>query len=594
MFAGRHHRFFVVAGCFLIALYFYTSRISTGNFNLWTGKVLGTPFRWKDIPLKYPPEQLTSLPAGPPHDLPRVQFQFGKESEKDRELRETRQDAVKQAFLRSWKSYKSHAWRADELMPLSGKAKHNYGGWGASLVDNLDTLWIMGLKDEYREAVDAALEIRFDKTATQEINVFETTIRYLGGFLAAFDLSGDTRLLDKAVELGDMLLVAFDTPNNLPITRWRIQEARNHYHQEAHETVLIAEIGSLSMEFTRLSQRTGDSRYFSAIDRVTRIFAAQQNATKLPGLWPVVVNAKRANFTEHNTFTLGGMADSAFEYLPKMHALLGGTDPVYADMYRTFSATALKHNIVRPMLPDESDVLVSVDIVVKDDGIFIDEQAQHLVCFAGGMFALAGKLLSLPEHVEVGRKLTDGCVWTYHAMPMGIMPEIFSLATCPRKAECKWDETRWKKEVIKRRRTDHTVEEADALISSDRLPKAFTSIRDRRYLLRPEAIESVFVLYRVTGDKRYLDQAWTMFESILQASWTDLANGMVSDVSVPKEQARVGDVMESFWMAETLKYFYLIFSEPDLLNLDDFVFNTEAHAFRRPTGQAVKTSGGER
>jgi len=40
--------------------------------------------------------------------------------------------------------------------------------------------------------------------------------------------------------------------------------------------------------------------------------------------------------------------------------------------------------------------------------------------------------------------------------------------------------------------------------------------------------------------------------------------------------------MESFWMAETLKYFYLIFSEPELVSLDDFVFNTEAHPLRTP------------
>ncbi|KAG8627645.1 hypothetical protein KVT40_005128 [Elsinoe batatas] len=585
MFAGRHHRFFVIAACFLVTLYFYGTKISTGNFNFFTGKVLGSQgFRWKDLPLKYPPARLTPLPAGPPQSLPKVQYQFGKESDSDRESRLSRQDAVKEAFLRSWKSYKSHAWLADELMPVSGNAKHNYGGWGASLVDNLDTLWIMGLRDEYNDAVEAALQIRWDKTVTQELNVFETTIRYLGGFLAAFDLSQDNRLLEKAVELGDMLLIAFDTPNNLPITRWRLHDARRRYDQEAHETVIVAEIGSLSMEFTRLSQRTGDNRYFSAIDRVTRVFAEQQNSTMLPGVWPVIVNARKTNFTEQNTFTLGGMADSVFEYLPKMHALLGGTDPVYADMYRTFSATALKHNIVRPMLPDEKDVLLSIDIVVRESGIYVHEQGQHLVCFAGGMFALAGKLLSLPEHVQVGKKLTDGCVWTYRAMPVGIMPEIFSMATCPRTDSCPWNETRWKSEVIRQRAADQSVEDADRFILADRLPKGFTGIRDRRYLLRPEAIESVFILYRITGDKSYLDTAWGMFENILKASWTNLANGVVNDVSVAKEDVTVGDVMESFWMAETLKYFYLIFSEPDLLSLDEYVFNTEAHAFRRPTG----------
>jgi len=42
------------------------------------------------------------------------------------------------------------------------------------------------------------------------------------------------------------------------------------------------------------------------------------------------------------------------------------------------------------------------------------------------------------------------------------------------------------------------------------------------------------------------------------------------------------DEMESFWLAETLKYFYLLFSTPDVISLDDWVLNTEAHPFRRP------------
>ena len=125
-----------------------------------------------------------------------------------------------------------------------------------TLVDNLDTLWIMGMKGEFEAAVAAAVEIDLGKVTTDQVNVFETTIRHLGGLLAAYDLSGDRRLLNKATEFGDMLLVAFDTPNRMPVCRWRPQNAFKG-QQEADSTVLVAEIGSLSMEFTRLSQLTG-------------------------------------------------------------------------------------------------------------------------------------------------------------------------------------------------------------------------------------------------------------------------------------------------------------------------------------------------
>jgi mannosyl-oligosaccharide alpha-1,2-mannosidase len=105
---------------------------------------------------------------------------------------------------------------------ISGQSKETFGGWGASLVDALDTLWIMGMEKEFAVAVEALHKIDFTRASRDMINVFETTIRYLGGMLSAYDLSGGKYpiLLAKATELGDMLYAAFDTPNRMPVTRW--------------------------------------------------------------------------------------------------------------------------------------------------------------------------------------------------------------------------------------------------------------------------------------------------------------------------------------------------------------------------------------
>ena len=73
-----------------------------------------------------------------------------------------------------------------------------------------------------------------------------------------------------------------------------------------------------------------------------------------------------------------------------------------------------------------------------------------------------------------------------------------------------------------------------------------------------------------------------MFQAIQKASKTELANSALGDVTVAtKYKPHQTDSMESFWMGETLKYFYLTFSEPGLINLDEYVFNTEAHPFKR-------------
>lgn len=83
------------------------------------------------------------------------------------------------------------------------------------MVDTLDTLWMMGLKDEFHEAAAAAVTIDWETKETA-VNMFETTIRHIGGLLSAYDLSQEPALLHKAIELGNMLYAGFDTPNRMP------------------------------------------------------------------------------------------------------------------------------------------------------------------------------------------------------------------------------------------------------------------------------------------------------------------------------------------------------------------------------------------
>jgi mannosyl-oligosaccharide alpha-1,2-mannosidase len=148
------------------------------------------------------------------------------ETEHTKEQRLQRQAAVKDAFIHSWDGYRKHAWLHDEVMPVSGGFKNSLGNRGATLIDSLDTLLIMGLDEDFRKALKAVKKIDFSTSAEPILNVFETNIRYLGGLLSTYDLSEKKHriLLDKAVQLGDMLYGAFDTPNRLPVTRWDWQK----------------------------------------------------------------------------------------------------------------------------------------------------------------------------------------------------------------------------------------------------------------------------------------------------------------------------------------------------------------------------------
>jgi mannosidase alpha-like ER degradation enhancer 2 len=102
-------------------------------------------------------------------------------------------------------------------------------------------------------------------------------------------------------------------------------------------------------------------------------------------------------------------------------------------------------------------------------------------------------------------------------------------------------------------------------------------IIEKGYALRPEIIESAYYLYRFTKDPRYLDMGQTFLNGIVKYCRTDAAYAALSDV----ETKAKADRMESFFLAETLKYLYLLFAKSDTLDLTKVVFNTEAHPVTR-------------
>jgi len=331
----RYVLYFALAVCILITLNYYRSDFwspslhhahfpsSGGNSkpqHLGAGSA-DKNFQWRTVTTNYPVKSFTPLPTDKPLNLPKVQHDFPVENQEQSKKRRERQAAVRKSFERAWKAYSQHAWMQDELAPLSGGTKNGFGGWAASLVDNLDNLWIMGFKDEFEHALHASMAIDLGSATIDSVNVFETTIRHLGGFLSCYDLSGDERCLHKATEFGEMLYKAFDTPNRMPITRWSLSSATK-VKQEADKVVLLAELGSFTMEFTRLSVLTGDPKWYDAVDRITRLLAAQQSKTHLPGMWPVVVDARAPDLTDDTWFTLGAMADSVYEVSEPFEAKL--------------------------------------------------------------------------------------------------------------------------------------------------------------------------------------------------------------------------------------------------------------------------------
>ena len=180
------------------------------------------PIHWKKQIEHFPVPSgsIIQLPTGKPKAIPKIQYDFPDESATERVDREKKLERIKKMFLFSWSGYRKNAWMHDELSPVSGNFRDPFCGWAATLVDSLDTLWMMDLKTEFEDAVKAVASIDFTTSIRNDIPLFETVIRYLGGLIAAYDLGGSKYriLLDKAVELAEVLIGAFDTPNRMPMT----------------------------------------------------------------------------------------------------------------------------------------------------------------------------------------------------------------------------------------------------------------------------------------------------------------------------------------------------------------------------------------
>ncbi|XP_052412262.1 endoplasmic reticulum mannosyl-oligosaccharide 1,2-alpha-mannosidase-like [Carassius gibelio] len=444
---------------------------------------------------------------------------------------ESRLEAVREAFRHAWKGYKDFAWGHDELKPIS----KSYGEWfglGLTLIDALDTMWILGLKEEFAEAREwVARELSFDKNV--DVNLFESTIRILGGLLSTYHLTGDSLFLEKAKDIGSRLMPAFNTASKIPYSDVNIGKGTAHPPQWTSDST-VAEVTSIQLEFRELSRLTGDPKYKLAVMEVMK--QVHKLDGKQDGLVPMFINTNNGLFTHQGIYTLGARADSYYEYLLKQWIQGGKTENELLDDY-LLAVEGVKKNLLKKSTPS------GLTFVGELSHGYFSPKMDHLVCFLPGTLAL-GTHFGLPaDHMELAKQLMETCYQMYAQMETGLSPEIahFNMH-------------------------EGSTQDVDVKIA------------DRHNLLRPETVESLFYMYRITKDKKYQQWGWEILQNFNKH--TRVPTGGYTSINNVRDPANPNprDKMESFFLGETLKYFYLLFSnDPNLISLDKYIFNTEAH-----------------
>ncbi|KAG9295468.1 hypothetical protein G9A89_013497 [Geosiphon pyriformis] len=459
---------------------------------------------------------------------------------------------VKAAFIYSFNGYRKHAWGFDEVQPVTGGVRNSRNGWAATIVDSLDTMLLMNLTTEYQLSRHLVATIDFKKTFSL-VNVFETTIRYIGGLIAAYELTNDNLFLDKAIELGRELIVGFDTPTGIPLQYVDFKKRRAVNSRFPGSSSALAEIGSIQLEFRRLTELSGDPIYLEKAQKIIDILQSQD--VELSGLYSVYIDPKNGKFTT-SWITWGGLGDSMYEYLLKQYIMVEGKIDQYRDMW------LLAVNSTKKYLITTGNGFPNMTYLVQWWQGKPYYEMSHLGCFAGGNFLLGGKFLKDDSLIDLGLRLTDTCYQSYHGTETGIGPEEFALIAP--------DGTKSRRMNRKQRNMYFS--------------KGFY-VTEGHYYLRPEVIESIFYAYRITGDPKYREWGWNIFRAIDYYCKTPLGYSGIRDVTNPG--SGWDNIAESFWYGETLKYLYLLFKEEELLPLDKWVLNTEAHPFRIGGGRVV-------
>lgn len=317
---------------------------------------------------------------------------------------------------------------------------------------------------------------------------------------------------------------AFDTPTGIP---YGVLDTANQT-PELKDWNSLAGTGSLVLEWTRLSDITGDDKYARMTDKAQSYLMNPQPSSMepFPGLLGNRIDINTGELRNSNG-GWGGSADSFYEYLLKMYVY----DPKRFELYRDRWILAADSTI--SFLTSHPPLRPNLTFVAEFSGSRRTMKSEHLSCFSGGNFILGGLVLDSERYLEYGLRLVDGCRYLYATTTTGIGPEGFG-----------WD--------------DHPPAAKEKFYQEHGIYSAKDS-----YTLRPEVLESYYYAFIATGDPKYREWSWEATSAILNVTRTGSGYGAIKSV----HQANGGgfiDSQMSFFFAEVLKYAFLIHSPVSL------------------------------
>lgn len=457
-------------------------------------------------------------------------------------LKQQMKNSAKEMFDFGYDNYMKYAFPEDELNPIDclgrGPDVLNpsninindvLGNYSLTLIDALDTLAVMGNASEFQRAVKLVMDtVSFDKDST--VQVFEATIRIMGSLLSAHMILTDSKqpfgemvledyddeLLHLAHDLAVRLLPAFEnTKTGIPYPRVNLKKG---VPPDSLNETCTAGAGSLLVEFGILSRLLGDSTFeWTARQAVKALWNLRSNET---GLLGNVVNIQTGEWVGKQS-GLGAGMDSFYEYLLKSYILFGEREDLemFNAAYQSIQNYLRRGREFCNEGHGDPPLYVNVNML---DGHMMNTWIDSLQAFFPGLQVLMGD-------VEDAICL--------HAFYYAI----------------------WKKFGALPERYNWQLKAPDVLF----------------YPLRPELMESTYLLYQATKNPFYLHVGMDILESLEKHTKVRCGYATLHHVVEKTKEDR----MESFFLSETCKYLYLLFDEDNPLHKSEnrHIFTTEGH-----------------
>eukprot|EP01122_Echinamoeba_exundans_P005148 TRINITY_DN1531_c0_g1_i3.p1 TRINITY_DN1531_c0_g1~~TRINITY_DN1531_c0_g1_i3.p1 ORF type:complete len:653 (-),score=119.87 TRINITY_DN1531_c0_g1_i3:66-2024(-) len=419
-------------------------------------------------------------------------------------------------FTHAYDSYMRYAFPSDELKPLSCTGGETLGGYMLTLVDTLDTLVVVGNYSEFEKQV-TLLGQTLDFNKDVNVSVFETNIRIVGGLLSAHLLITESDLPEmesfKQRYNGSMLRLTLDVADRL---------------LKAFDTATGLPFGTVNLMYGVPKNET-PIVCTACAGTYALEFGILSRLTGDPKYETAARRAVRALWMRKSALNLvGNHINSADGTWTHRDSGIGGS------------------------IDSFFEYLLKAAILFDDD-----EYMDYFEVF----YASAERHLRRDDWYMQADMITGQVTWALMSTLQAFWPGVQVLygdykpaARTMRAFQMIW-------------RNVGFTPEGFGLVSARVEPG------QARYPLRPEMAESLFYLAHASGDDTWWEYGVDIIHSIQNFTRTSCGYAVVEDV----EKKTLGDQMESFFLAETLKYLYLLFDDDNFINTGQYVFNTEGH-----------------